>query len=113
MAALTDFASGVVVKMLSPGQSCKIRLSKAVVAAPATGGGGAIEVRASGNCAWQAVSTSDWLKVKNNVYGSGTSAVAFTVTANASGHRQAAILIQPLAGTAPVKGRVVQIVAQD
>jgi hypothetical protein len=112
MTVLTDFASGVVVKMLNPAPSCKIKLPKSISTIAASGGNGAFEVHASGSCAWQAVSTADWLKVKTDVYANGSAAVTFTATPSASGNRQGAILIQPLAGMPPIKGHSVQLVEQ-
>jgi hypothetical protein len=38
--------------------------------------------------------------------------VTFTATPSASGNRQGAILIQPLAGMPPIKGHTVQLVEQ-
>ena len=113
MAMLTDFAGSMVVKLLTPGSSCKIRLRGLAQAIPAAGGDGAFEVKASGNCAWQAVSTSDWLHVKSEVNVAGTVAVLYNATRNPGGHRQAVVVIQPVSGMAPLKGHTVTLVAQQ
>jgi len=113
MAMLTDFAGNLVVKMLTPGSWCKIRLRGANAAVPASGGAGAFEVKASGNCAWQAVSTADWLQVKSEVNSTGTVAVVFTAARNSGGHRQAAVVIQPVAGLPPLRGHTVMLVGQQ
>ena len=113
MAMLTDFAGTMVVKLLTPGSSCKVRLHGPAPAIPAAGGTGAFEVKASGNCAWQAVSTAEWLQVKTEVNAAGTVAVAYSTTPNALGHRQAAVLIEPVAGMAPLRGHTVMLVGQQ
>jgi hypothetical protein len=113
MAMLTDFAGSLVVKLLTPGSSCKIRLHGPAPAAPAAGGAGAFEVKASGNCAWQAVSTADWLQVKTEVNATGTVALVYTAARNSSGHRQAVVVIQPVAGMPPLRGHTVVLVGQQ
>jgi len=112
MAMLSDFAGNLVVKLLSPVSACKIRLSGAAPAISAQGGSGAFEVKASGNCAWQAVSTADWLHVKTEVNAAGTVAVVYSASASPSGHRQAIVVIQPVAGIA-LKGHTVMLVGQQ
>jgi hypothetical protein len=112
MSMLTDFAGNMIVKLLTPGSSCKIRLAGAPLAIPSTGGSGAFEVKASGNCAWQAVSTADWLQVKSEVNSAGTVAVVYTAARNPGGHRQAVVVIQPVAGLA-LKGHTVTVVGQQ
>jgi hypothetical protein len=113
MVMLTDFAGNMVVKLLTPRSSCKIRLHGPAAAIPARGGGGAFEVKASGNCAWQAVSTADWLRVKNDVNAAGSVAVAFSAAGNSGAQRQAVIVIQPVAGMGPLNGHTVMVVAQQ
>ena len=113
MAMLTDFAGSLVVQLLTPGSSCKIRLRGPVPSIPAESGTGAFEVKASGNCAWQAVSTADWLQVKTEVNVAGTVAVAYSATRNPNGHRQAAVMIQPVAGMGPLRGHTVMLVGQQ
>jgi hypothetical protein len=113
MAMLTDFAGNMVVKLLNPGLSCKIRLSRTVPAISPSGGSGAFEVKASGNCAWQAVSTADWLHVKTEANTGGTVAVIYSATPNSTGHRQAVVVLQPVAGMAALKGHTVMLVGQQ
>jgi hypothetical protein len=113
MAMLTDFAGSMVVKLLTPGSSCKIRLRGPIPSIPAEGGAGAFEVKASGNCAWQAVSTADWLQVKTEVNAAGTVAVAYTAARNPTGRRQAAVVIQAFAGMGPLRGHTVMLVGQQ
>ena len=113
MAMLTDFAGSMVVKLLTPGSSCKIRLRGPVPSIPAEGGTGAFEVKASGNCAWQAVSTADWLQVKTEVNAAGTVAVTYTAARNPTGRRQAAVVIQAFAGMGPLRGHTVMLVGQQ
>jgi hypothetical protein len=113
MAMLTDFAGSMVVRLLSAGSTCKIRLHGRAPAIPASGGAGAFEVKASGNCAWQAVSTADWLQVKTEANTSGTVAVVYKAAGISGGHRQAVIVIQPVAGMAPLKGHTVILVDQQ
>ena len=113
MAMLTDFAGSLVVRLLTPSSSCKIRLRGPAAAVPDTGGAGAFEVRASGNCAWQAVSTADWLQVKSDVNASGTVAVIYTAARSPGAHRQAVVVIQPVAGMPPLKGHTVMLVGQQ
>jgi hypothetical protein len=113
MTMLTDLAGTVVVKLLTPGSSCKIRVRGQAQTIPAAGGEGAFEVKASGNCAWQAVSTADWLHVKSEVNVAGGVAVIYTAARNPGGHRQAVVVIQPVAGMAPLKGHTVASVAQQ
>jgi hypothetical protein len=113
MAMLTDFAGNILVKLLAPASSCKIRLHGPAPAIPAAGGSGAFEVKASGNCAWQAISTAGWLQVKMDVYAAGMTAVTFTAGGNSSGRRQAVVVIQPVAGLAPLKGHTVMLVGQQ
>jgi len=110
---LTDFAGNVVVKLLTPGTACKIRIHGQVPVIPASGGSGAFEVSASGNCAWQAVSTADWLRVKSDINANGTVAVVYSASGNSSGHRQAVVVIQPFAGMAALKGHTVVLVGQQ
>jgi hypothetical protein len=113
MTMLTDFAGNVVVKLLTPGASCKIHLHSVAPAIPAAGGAGAFEVKASGNCAWQAVSTAGWLQVRADVNAAGTTAVTYAAAANSSGSRHAVVVIQPVAGLAPLKGHTVILVSQQ
>jgi hypothetical protein len=113
MAMLTDFAGSMVVKLLTPGSSCKIRLHGPAPAIPAAGGEGAFEVKATGNCAWQAVSTADWLHVKSEVNVAGTVVVLYSAAKNPGEHRQTVVVIQPVAGLAPLKGHAVTLVAQQ
>jgi hypothetical protein len=113
MAMLTDFAGNLVVKLLAPGSSCKIRLHGSAAAIASAGGAGAFEVKSSGNCAWQAVSTADWLQVKTEVNTAGTVAVVYTAARNSGAHRQAVVVIQPVIGLAPLKGHTVTVVAQQ
>ena len=113
MAMLTDFAGSMVVKLLTPGSSCKIRLRGPIPSIPAEGGTGAFEVKASGNCAWQAVSTADWLQVKTEVNAAGTVAVAYTAARNPTGRRQAAVVIQAFAGMGPLRGHTVMLMGQQ
>lgn len=112
MAMVTDFAGSVVVKLLSPGASCKIKLDTKSSVLPTAGGTGAFEVNASGNCAWLAVSTADWLTVKSDVSASGKFTIVYTASANPGGHRQAVIVIQPVSGMPPLKGRTVLVVSE-
>jgi hypothetical protein len=113
MAMLTDFAGNMLVKLLAPGTSCKIRLQTNAPAIPASGGAGAFEVKATGNCAWQAVSTADWLQVKTEVNATGTVTMVYTAARNTGEHRQAVVVIQPVAGMAPLKGHTVMLVVQQ
>jgi len=113
MAMLTDFAGSMVVRLLSAGSTCKIRLHGRAPAIPVSGGAGAFEVKASGNCAWQAVSTADWLQVKTQANTSGTVAVVYKAAGISGGHRQAVIVIQPVAGMAPLKGHTVILADQQ
>ncbi len=113
MTMLTDFAGTLAVKLLAPPPACRIRLRDTLVVLPAAGGAGALEVRASGSCAWQAVSTSDWLRVKSEVNANGTVAITYSAAGNSGGHRQGAIIIQAVAGAPGLKGRTVALVAQQ
>ena len=113
MAMLSDFAGNMVVKLLTPGSACKIRLHGRPPELSSAGGSGAFEVKASGNCAWQAVSTADWLHVKTEVNVSGTVAVVYNAASNPGGHRQAVVVIQPVAGMATLKGHTVTLVGQQ
>jgi hypothetical protein len=113
MTMLTDFAGTLAVKLLAPPPACRIRLRDTLVVLPAAGGAGALEVRASGSCAWQAVSTSDWLRVKSEVNANGTVAITYSAAGNSGGHRQGAVIIQAVAGAPGLKGRTVALVAQQ
>ena len=92
MALLTDVAGSVIVKMLSPGS---------------------IDVKASGSCAWQAVSTADWLQLKSEVNAAGTVSVVYTAAPGLNARRQAVIVIQPVAGMPPLKGQTVVVVGRQ
>jgi hypothetical protein len=113
IAMLTDLAGGVIVKLLTPAPGCKVGLSAASKAIPPLGGTGAFEVKASGNCAWQAVSTADWLQVTGGVLGPGAATVSFTVVGHAAGKRQAAVILQAVGATGPLRGKTVMMVTQE
>jgi hypothetical protein len=112
MALLTDLAGSMVVKLLSPAASCKIRLAGEPVVISSAGGTGAFEVKASGNCAWMATSTADWLQLKTEAKASGAVAITFTATPNTGGPRQAVVVIQAVAGMPQLKGHTVLVVRQ-
>lgn len=113
MAMLTDIAGSVIVKLLTPAPGCKISLSSHPPPFPARGGSGAFEVKASGNCAWQAVSTAGWLQIPAGVQGPGKAAVNFTVLPHAAGKRQAAVVLQAVSGTGPLRGKTVLMLNQE
>lgn len=113
MAILTDLAGNVVVKLFTPASGCKVRLHRPAVPIPSAGGAGAFEVKASGNCAWQAVSTADWLRVKTEVNSAGTVAVTYSAPTNSGVPRQAVVVIQPVGGMGSLNGHTVMLVAQQ
>lgn len=113
IAMLTDIASTAIVKLLTPATGCKVSFTNLPTEVPARGGTGAFEVKASGNCAWQAVSTADWLQIGSSVLGPGTAAVSFTVLAHPAGKRQAAVILQVVGGTGPLRGKTVLMVSQE
>jgi hypothetical protein len=113
IAMLTDLAGGVIVKLLTPAPGCKIGFAAPSKAIPPLGGTGAFEVKASGNCAWQAVSTADWLHVTGGVLGPGAATLSFTVVAHAAGKRQAAVILQAVGATGPLRGKTVMMVTQE
>jgi len=113
IAMLTDVAGGAIVKMLTPAPGCKVNFKGLPPMVPALGGTGAFEVKVAGNCAWQAVSTADWLQVSSSVLGPGAAAVSFTVLPHAAGKRQAAVILQAVGATGPLRGKTVLMVSQE
>jgi hypothetical protein len=113
-AMLTDIVSGAIVKMLTQQPGCKSQIKPPSEPIPAAGGSGALEVKVSGNCAWQAVSTADWLHVFTGVQGPGESAISFSVAARAANEspRQAAVILQVVGATGPIRGKTVVTVRQ-
>ncbi len=113
LALLTDMAGGMVVKLLTPAPGCKVGFTARPAPIPPLGGSGALEVKASGNCAWQAVATADWVKINASVLGPGAATVTFTVLPHAPGKRQAAVILQAVGGTGPLRGKTVAMVTQE
>src|SRR4051812_15661114 len=72
---LVGLGGGALVKLLSPATGCKLSFTALPAILPAVGGSGAFEVKASGNCAWQAVSTAEWLQITSGVLGPGAAGV--------------------------------------
>jgi hypothetical protein len=62
--------------------SCSYALNPAQASIAAAGGSGTVTVAAGDACAWTASSTAAWVTVTSGTTGSGSGAVAFTVTAN-------------------------------
>ena len=113
IAMLTDLASGAIVKLLTPVPGCKTGIAASLAVIPAAGGSGAFEVKSSGNCAWQAVSTAEWVKIGSGVLGPGTSLVTFTAMPHIAGKRQAAVILQAVGSTGPLRGKTVVMVTQE
>jgi hypothetical protein len=64
---------------------CLSKISPAFEAFNVTGGTGAITVTTGAQCAWQAVSNSDWIRITPTCCGIGSGTVTYTVAANSGG----------------------------
>ena len=110
---LAELAVGLVGRLLTRQPSCQVDIGAAPAAVPNAGGLGSFSVRASGNCAWQAISTADWVEITNGTGGSGATVVVYKVAAGSPAPRTGNIHIQATTGSSPLKGRTVQTVSQQ
>ena len=73
---------GEAVGILQAGVPCTVSLAASRASFPAAGGAGSVEVLASGECAWTAVSGASWILLGPGSNGTGNGTVPYTVAAN-------------------------------
>jgi hypothetical protein len=77
--------SFTVVQAGGSGEGCDYSVSARFQTFSASGGTATINVSTTSQCAWQAVSNTSWITITSNGVGIGSTAVGFTVAANATG----------------------------
>lgn len=65
------------------GLSCTYAFSATGFSVAASGGAGSVNVSAPSGCAWNVTSDTPWLSLTSPVYGNGSAAMTFSVSANA------------------------------
>jgi hypothetical protein len=95
----------VVVQDAGLGEDCRYLISPKFQSFPASGGSGTINVTAAERCAWQAVSSVNWVTITSSSVGIGNGTVTYSVGANpGAAGRNATVIIGGQAFAVKQKG---------
>jgi len=95
----------IVVQDAGLGEDCGYLISPKFQSFPASGGGGIINVTAAERCAWQAVTSVNWVTITSGSVGIGNGTVSYSVGANpGAAGRNATVIISDQAFAVKQKG---------
>ena len=103
-AGQTRFGGGLGDAFVTRLDACSVAISPSTEAFAVTAGSGAINVAATTDCTWAAVTSVDWISTNSGNEGSGNGTVSIAVAANAGPARTAIIYISDRAFTVSQDG---------